>query len=143
MLDWNFLKMIIIFFPLWRFVASKNNQSGSYIPRGAITFDQKQVDITNSLDETTGHFEAPIEGTYVFFVNAWVNQGRNSRITVYVNGVKVKDFYDSEDAGLHREMSFFFEVFLKKSDILYLNNPYTETLYIDTYNSITFLGYLM
>ena len=118
-------------------------QSGNYIPTGTITFDQKPFDNTNSFDETTGHFEAPIEGTYVFFVNAHVQKGTYSSIRVYVNGVYVKNFFDDEDAGKRRQLNLFFEVFLKKSDILYLHSDSFESIYIDTYHSVTFLGYLM
>ena len=131
--------MIITFFE--RFVASKT--VGVYIPAGTITFDDKPVDNTNSFDETKGSFEAPIEGTYVFFVNAHVGQGMASAIGVYVNGAHVKDFYDSEDAGNAREMNFFLKVVLKKSDILYLNNYYAETIFVDSIRPLTFLGYLM
>ena len=118
-------------------------QSGNYIPTGTITFDEKAADITNSFDETKGHFEAPIEGTYVFFVNAHVYKGTYSAISVNVNGVYVKYFDDGEDAGNARQINFFFEVFLKKSDILYLYNYYAETIRVDTSRSVTFLGYLM
>ena len=131
--------MIITFFE--RFVASKT--VGVYIPAGTITFDDKPVDNANSFDETKGSFEAPMEGTYVFFVNAHVGQGMASAIGVYVNGAHVKDFYDSEDAGNAREMSFFFEVKLKKSDILYLHNDNAETILVNPLHSVTFLGYLM
>ena len=118
-------------------------QSGNYIPTGTITFDKKPIDNTNSFDETKGSFEAPIEGTYVFFVNAHVGKGMASAIGVYVNGAHVKDFYDSEDAGNAREMNFFLKVVLKKSDILYLNNYYAETIFVDSIRPLTFLGYLM
>ena len=101
------------------------------------------MDNTNSFDETKGHFEAPIEGTYVFFVNAYVGGGIISGIRVYVNGAEVKYFDDREGAGNAREMNFFFEVKLKKSDILYLDNVYADTIYVRNDLPITFLGYLM
>ena len=141
--------MIITFFE--RFVASKT--VGVYIPAGTITFDDKPVDNTNSFDETKGSFEAPIEGTYVFFVNAYVGitsdihptSGIRVNVNDYENGKwkKVMEFPDDEDAGKRRQLTFFFEVFLKKQDKLSVGNDFSETIYLSRLHSITFLGYLM
>ena len=118
-------------------------QSGNYIPTGTITFDQKPIDNTNSFDETTGIFETPVEGTYIFFVNAWAQKGTDSDIRVHVNGDVVLHFYDGEDIGYQRQFNFFFEVILKKSDQLYLYNRNAATIYASNVHPLTFLGYLM
>ena len=115
---------------------------GGHIPHGTITFDKKPVDNTNSFDETTGHFKAPIDGTYVFFVNT--NADTIAGICVYVNDVIEKYFYDGEDfSGDLRQLNFFFEVVLHKEDQTWLFNDIENTIHVDYYHSITFLGYLM
>ena len=127
---------------LWRFVASKISAS-AIIPKGTITFDQKPIDNTNSFDAATGHFKAPVQGSYVFFVNAWVRQNTQSEIVVYVNGDSVKYFGDYNTVGDYRQLNFFLAYELQKDDEVWLKNNYADSIYASIYHPTTFLGYLM
>ena len=118
------------------------------IPTGTITFDEKRIDNTNSFNETTGIFTAPTEGTYVFFVNAFVNTyspepNSESGINVYMNGHAIKYFFDDEDAGNRRQLNFFFQYHMYKNNQLWMKNLHGDNIFVGYLNPLTLLGFLM
>merc|ERR1712198_686180 len=64
-----------------------------YVPKGKITFNQEDKDSTNSF--TDGVFRAPLEGTYWFQFNGYVNSANDALIHVSLNDALDRNFYDT------------------------------------------------
>ena len=116
------------------------SNSGGFIPSGTIKFDKEEMDVSNQFDKDTGVFEASEPGLYVFFFNADIKSS-SAYFTVYLNGDVARHFNHYDDAGNQRILSGFWSMKLDANDEIYLSNSISNSIYIDSYHEMYFMGY--
>ena len=108
------------------------------MPTGTIRdFNQKLFDNTNSFDQSTGHFKAPVKGIYVFFVTAMVGKGTTSAIYLETSSFMEKWFNDKDDNGNERQVTISISFALEKDEQVWLYNKYADTIYSSYCNEFT------
>ena len=128
---------------IYRFLVTTSEET-RYLPFGPIIFDIEQIDTKNSFNINDGVFTVPESGLYLFTFNGYVNTNIYGVVYVYVNGNRIKYFYDYEGTGKYgRELTFFVSLELQQYDELYLDNGYASSLYVTDDHPMTFLGTLL
>ena len=123
-------------YSFWKRFAITKINDGGYVPTGKITFNQEDKDSTNSFNE--GIFRAPLEGTYLFQFNGYVNNANSAWIHVDLNGAIERYIYDVGSGA--REVTDYFVLSLEKDDELFLENQYASTFYTDSTLVMTFMA---
>jgi len=113
------------------------------IPTGPITYDE--VKIGQGLNNDTGVFVAPVDGTYIFFFNAYISQvNQEAEVRVLLNGELDQYLYSNVDISGDnaRQLSTFWTMDLKASDEVNLFNYCSDAIFIESYHTMTFMGFL-
>jgi len=127
---------------------SSNYTTDGFISNGTI----KEYDEVKGkgLDKDTGVFFAPVSGTYIFFFNAYISSNsQRGEIYVIKNGKYMeRQFYSNvpnieKPLTAARQLSTSWTMDLKASDTVHLSNIYNSTIYISSFQTLTFMGFLV
>ena len=105
-----------------------------------IDYDGPVIDSTHLFDPVSGIFTAPMDGIYLFVVDGFKSGGIEGEIWIFVNEDVVKAASESDNVWWN-SINGIVTVPLKQNDLVKAYSYYNNSLYVDIYNPVTFIGF--